>query len=332
MSKDKSLELKGIALIMMLWCHFFITGDQYELYYLCKWGDFNLFGFLSRACTPVVLFVILSGYGLYCVYEKGDRHRYSRILKLFIHYWVITLIFITIAHFFTDIEKYPGNIKNIILNLTAFKTTWNRECWFLFPYSILALCYPLIFKFMKNNELLVSVISLIMFFVSGFLISRFGKGGSISNPFINNIVQTGFMLLPLIIGAFSSKYNIFTKLKNNFQSKTNKWIFLLLIILLIIIKCFISSSVFNPIYGFLFISLYLLICSNNKFIILRFIGKHSMNIWMIHTWLMVYIFSDYFYSLKEPVLILSAVLIIGLLISMLINLFIEQLLSALNKQ
>ena len=319
MSKDKSLELKGIALIMMLWCHFFISGNQYELYYLCKWGDFNLFGFLSRACTPVVIFVILSGYGLYCVYEKGDRHRYSRILKLFIHYWVITLIFITIAHFLTDKEKYPGNIVDIILNLTAFKTTWNHECWFLFPYSILALCYPLIFKIMKNNELLLCVISLFLFLISGFLISRLGKGGSISNPFINNIVQTGFMFFPFMIGAFSSKYNIFTKLKNKFQPNTHKWIFLLLIILLIIIKCFISSAVFYPFYGFLFISLYYLIYSKNKFLFLRFIGKHSMNIWMIHTWLMVYIFPDYFYFFKNPLLILCFVLIACIITSMIIN-------------
>lgn len=175
------------------------------------------------------------------------------------------------------------------------------------------------------------MISLFLFLISGFLISRLGNGGSISNPFINNIVQTGFMFLPFMIGALSSKYNIFTKLKNKFQSNTNKWIFLLLLILLIIIKCFIISSFFAPIYGFLFISLYYLNYSNNKFLFLRFIGKHSMNIWMIHTWLMVYIFPDYFYFLKEPMLILSAVLIIGLLISMLINLFIEQLLSILNK-
>lgn len=304
---------------MMLWCHFYITGNQYELYYLCNWGDFNLFRFLGGACTPVVFFVILSGYGLYYVFEKGDKHRYSRILKLFIHYWVITLIFMTIAHFLSDKEKYPGNIIDIILNLTAFKTTWNHECWFLFPYSILAICYPLIFKIMKKNELLLSVISLFLFLISGFLISRLGNGGSISNPFINNLVQTGFMLLPFMIGALSSKYNIFTKLKNKFQTKTNKWIFLLLIILLIIVKYYISSSVFFPIYGFLFISLYLLINYNNQFIFLRFIGKHSMNIWMIHTWLMVYIFSDFFYSLKNPILILFFVLIACIIVSMIIN-------------
>ena len=327
MSKDKSLELKGIALIMMLWCHFYITGNQYELYYLCNWKEFNLFRFLGGACTPVVIFVTLSGYGLYYVFERGDKHRYSRILKLFIHYWVITLIFMTIAHFLSDKEKYPGNIIDIILNLTAFKTTWNRECWFLFPYSILALSYPLIFKFMRNNELLLSVISLFLFLISGFIISRFGNGGSISNPFINNIVQIGFMFLPFMIGALSSKYNIFTKLTNKIRSLTDKWIFLLLFILLVIIKCYISSSVFTPIYGFLFISLYLLIYLNSKFLILRFIGEHSMNIWMIHTWLMVYIFPDYFYVFKNPILILFFVLIACIIVSMIINIITNSLLT-----
>ena len=147
------------------------------------------------------------------------------------------------------------------------------------------------------------------------------------NPFINNIVQIGFMFLPFMIGALSSKYNIFTKLTNNIRSLTDKWIFLLLIILLVIIKCYISSSVFTPIYGFLFISLYLLIYLNSKFLILRFIGEHSMNIWMIHTWLMVYIFPDYFYVFKNPILILFFVLIACIIVSMIINIITNSLLT-----
>ena len=154
MSKEESLEIKGIALIMMLWCHFYMTGAQYELFYIFKFGSFKLFSFLNNACTPVVFFVFLSGYGLYCVYEKGDQHRYSRILNLYIHYWVITIIFTTIAHNLADKEKYPGDIRDVFLNLSAFKTTWNCECWFLFPYSFLALCYPFIFKILKKHELL----------------------------------------------------------------------------------------------------------------------------------------------------------------------------------
>ena len=323
MNKDESLEIKGIALIMMLWCHFYISGNQYDLFYLFEFGNFILFKFLNNACTPVVFFVFLSGYGLYCVYRKGDQHRYSRILKLYIHYWVITIIFVTIAHFFTDKEKYPGNIVDIILNLTAFKTTWNRECWFLFPYSILALSNPLIFRFLKNNELISGVISLILFFISGFLISRFGKGGSISNPFFNNTVQVGFMLFPFMLGALSSKHDFFNKLKKGFSSKRISFISSLFIVFIIIAKCFVYSAVINPLYAFTFITFYLLTkksCVNQFF---KYTGKHSMNIWMTHTWLMVYIFSDFFYSLKNPVLILAIVLIFCFIISNFINLLIK---------
>ena len=319
MKKEQSLEIKGIALIMMLWCHFYISGSHYELSYLCEWSDFKLFKFLVGACSPVVFFVILSGYGLYCVYEKGDKHRYSRIFKLLCHYWVITLIFVTLAHFLANKDKYPGNFIDIILNITAFKTTWNHECWFLFPYSILALCYPFLFDFIKKHELLGIGLALFLYFFSGFLISRFGGGGSISNPFINNIVQVVFMLFPFLVGAISSKHKIFSKIKKKYSSRIAKNISFFFLLLLIIIKCFISSSVFTPVYGFLFICLYLLINTDGTNFILGFIGKHSMNIWMIHTWLMVYIFPDYFYVFKNPLLILFSVLFACIIISMIIN-------------
>lgn len=331
MNKEESLEIKGIALIMMLWCHFYLKGNQYDLYYLFEFKNFNLFKFLNNACTPVVFFVFLSGYGLYYVYEKGDQHRYSRILKLFIHYWVITIIFTIIAHFLANKEKYPGDFIDIIFNLTAFKTTWNHECWFLFPYSILALSYPNIFNFIKKHDILGGGISLSLFFTSGYIISKYGTGGSLSNPLLNNTAQLSFMLFPFVLGALSAHYDFFRNLRKKYSQKRIRLFSSIFFFLIVIIKCFISSAVVNPIYAFIFITLYLLTERSWISPLFKFVGKHSMNLWMIHTWLMVYIFSDFFYSLKNPILILATVLIIGILISMIINLFIGQLFSSLNK-
>jgi len=163
-----------------------------------------------------------------------------------------------------------------------------------------------------------------MFLCSGFLISRFGTGGKISNSFINNSVQIGFMLFPFIGGALSSKHDIFKKMKK-IPSKYSGHISLLLIIFIIIIKCFIHTAAINPIYAFSFITLYLFINKSWISSVLKYIGKHSMNIWMTHTWLMVYIFSDFFYSFKNPILILTMVLIVCLIISNLTNVLIKNL-------
>ena len=139
------------------------------------------------------------------------------------------------------------------------------------------------------------------------------------------------MLFPFVLGALSAHYDFFRNLRKKYSQKRIRLFSSIFFILIVIIKCFISSAVVNPIYAFIFITLYLLTERSWISPLFKFVGKHSMNLWMIHTWLMVYIFSDFFYSLKNPILILATVLIIGILISMIINLFIGQLFSSLNK-
>lgn len=50
-----------------------------------------------------------------------------------------------------------------------------------------------------------------------------------------------------------------------------------------------------------------------------FLGKHSMNIFMIHTFIFYYFFHDQLYSLKNPILIYSVLLLCSMLISMIIE-------------
>ena len=64
-SRTETDILKGVAIIMMLWLHLFSKGSEVGNY-----TDFNLANgqplayFLTRLCTPVSFFLILSGYGL----------------------------------------------------------------------------------------------------------------------------------------------------------------------------------------------------------------------------------------------------------------------------
>ena len=68
-SRTETNILKGIAIIMMLWLHLFSKGNE-----IGNYTDFNLANeqplayFLTRLCTPVSFFLILSGYGLASTY------------------------------------------------------------------------------------------------------------------------------------------------------------------------------------------------------------------------------------------------------------------------
>lgn len=73
MSKDVSLSLKGVAILLMLYYHLFYDVGLCELtnanLYICGL-PFNYL--LARLTHPVEMFVILSGYGLYYVIKRGN--------------------------------------------------------------------------------------------------------------------------------------------------------------------------------------------------------------------------------------------------------------------
>jgi uncharacterized membrane protein len=69
MSKEQTSIFKGIAILMMLWLHLFnspnIVDSCVPLLFI---GNVPLVHLLTRICSPVDIFIILSGYGLHYVY------------------------------------------------------------------------------------------------------------------------------------------------------------------------------------------------------------------------------------------------------------------------
>jgi len=54
--------------------------------------------------------------------------------------------------------------------------------------------------------------------------------------------------------------------------------------------------------------------------LLEFLGKHSTNIWLIHTFFCYYLFKDFIYSFKYPALIFIVLLLCSLAASYIVNL------------
>ncbi len=90
MIRKETQMIKGIAILMMLFLHLFNRMHNVELCH--PWiliGGEPLVYILRQAFNPVSFFLIVGGYGLYKAYEKGDRNRYSRGVRLFVHYWIM---------------------------------------------------------------------------------------------------------------------------------------------------------------------------------------------------------------------------------------------------
>ncbi len=88
-SKDRSILIKGIVIIMMVFLHLFNKSKTDLCTNLLYIGDEPFAKWLSYACNPVWFFVLLSGYGLAYTYEKGNLQfikQLKRIFKLYMHF------------------------------------------------------------------------------------------------------------------------------------------------------------------------------------------------------------------------------------------------------
>lgn len=209
LTRDKSICIKGIAVIFMLFLHLFCYTQNTEL---CKnfiyINGIPLVQILTRATYPVTFFLILGGYGLYLLYEKGDMRRGTRIFKLYIHFWIIMTLFLVIGHYINP-ESYPGSWSKFLCNVTTYETTYNTEMWFLLPYSILSFTSRWWFKVI-NKFSWISVISFTFFLylVTSYGISRH-SGFFYSHYMLYNLWLVLQMSFSFCLGAVAAKYNYF---------------------------------------------------------------------------------------------------------------------------
>ncbi len=309
--------LKGIAILMMLFLHLFNNPSLDNLYTHLYVDGHSLANFLSRACNPVHFFLILGGYGLYSVWlEKNDKNRYKRIEKLFIHYWITLLVFVPITIIFVN-RAFIDGILNFIVNVTALDCTWNSAAWFLLPYAILSLSYPIFFKIMKYKGLVLLWASLFAHLTASYMMLKYPQIAYHQHliSLFNNVLYLSFSFL---LGAWVRKSNLVTSIS---KIKIPNWSVCLFLLILIIIRCIINSISVDPIYSLFFILLFL------KIKVPQLIGKtlhwfgiHSLNIWLIHIWICMIILKDFIYQLQYPILIFAATLTISSILSILFSL------------
>lgn len=323
MNREQSQMMKGVAILLMIFLHLFNNMVNVELCHNLIYIDgVPLAYVLSRATNPVAFFLILGGYGLYEVNLRGDKNRWGRLIKLMLHYWFILIVFISIGHFmYPDI--YPGSVLAIIENVSTYETTYNAEMWFLLPYMILSSLAPVIFKIInKFRALTIVVITLLIHLTTSFLISRYGTSFFFHNYWAYNPLLVFHLLFNFCLGAIAARTRFFASIHTYIHTHTYirryvKIIPWIGILILVYINCVFAYNFF---YAFGIITC-LVFAPMPKVIknILRGLGDNSMNMWMVHTWFCYYLFHNFIYSFKYPLLIFLILVIISYVSSLIIN-------------
>ena len=216
LTKNQIKMTKGIAILFMLLLHLFCTKSYEGLYepliFICNIPLAYYLALFGDCCVAIYCFC--SGYGLQ-ISHKNNKENYfknnlMRILKLYINFWIILLIFVVIlGPIMGQGESYPGTLKKFILTFTALDPSYNGAWWFFTTYIILALLSSIINKIViKYNNIAIIAISFIFYVVA--YIQRI-KGvivfdNEVLNWFIRQIALFGTSQLPFIIGVvFSHK-------------------------------------------------------------------------------------------------------------------------------
>ena len=323
-TKEHTMQMKGIAIIILLFHHCFLNAQRwatvpYEKLATTKgWGYYPIsfapfsshtiqyLASFSKIC--VAMFVFMTGYGMWVSYEsqkkKTTMSNYikKRMVTLMTGFLIIfaatEILAIPTGRF---IEVYGHGFRSVVymiidalglaklLGTPLFCLTW----WYMSLAIVLIMIFPFVHSIMEKYQWVVVVASIIVPRACGF--------GQSTDLFR--------YLLAYTLGMYFAQHDLLARIKEKFmeQNVAGKLLSLIvsLIGLAVIIKCRQNAWIGWKYLDFWdgFAAMYVIVNSyiyilNGKWIVkgLGFLGKHSMNIFLIHSFYRDVFFHKFTYS------------------------------------
>ena len=323
-TKEHTMQMKGIAIIILLFHHCFLNAQRwatvpYEKLATTKgWGYYPIsfapfsshtiqyLASFSKIC--VAMFVFMTGYGMWVSYESQKKKttmsnyikkRMVTLMTGFLIIFVVTeILAIPTGRF---IEVYGHDFRSVVymiidalglaklLGTPLFCLTW----WYMSLAIVLIMIFPFVHSIMEKYQWIVVVASIIVPRACGF--------GQSTDLFR--------YLLAYTLGMYFAQHDLLARIKEKFmeQNMAGKLLSLIvsLIGLAVIIKCRQNAWIGWKYLDFWdgFAAMYVIVLSyiyilNGKWIVkgLGFLGKHSMNIFLIHSFYRDVFFHKFTYS------------------------------------
>lgn len=343
-TKEDTLAAKGVAIVLMLCHHLFYATEQYVNYlmYYTVMDEFNItvrIAIYAKMCVP--MFIVLSAYGLTLSYEnwiakKRSKESFAldRYVSLLSGFWVIFALGLVAGLLLErDLPSIYGQgagawlfglldglgLANLLGTPTA-NVTW----WYMSFAAMQIVALPLIYRLVKG----MGGLSPLLIFV---LISMGVLG-----------YMPGLMSFS-VLGVYLATANGFARVKAirlvkpPFWNKCLKFLLYILAFAVIVtageslpetmeVEGIRRATNFRYLAcGFFGVTLILFLY---EFVFplrpmrwtLAFLGKHSANIFMMHTFFYFYFFPDFYYEWEEPEFILALLLVTTLAASVVIEL------------
>ena len=357
LSKNDSLALKGLAVLLLVFHHCYRTSAKFAAYepvfQPLNANQVIQLGLYAKICVSIFAFV--SGYGLLYSYNRdhlksekstSDWVR-QRLFSTLSGYWIIAILsYILFACLGllrlskwgdTPFQQFGGILTDIlgVSNLLGVKSL-NGAWWYISAAIVFILFLPVLACSMKNLGWATSV--LIIFVLPR--VFGFGfTGGTSSYPFLMAFVLGMSCCHSDIIGRIR-------RLKIVENRRLNEGIKFFMILMLVLFGVWSEGKVDKKIfweYSFAIIPFFVIVffvvyIQRIRVIsdLFSFLGKHSMNIWLTHSFVRDYLPGIVWkikYFLVPPVVILLISLIISMLLEYLKRITgWNTLMNKLNKQ
>lgn len=335
-SKRSTNIVKGMAVLILCWHHLFWHNVSVPVD-LKTASIMDVLVPVTKVC--VALFTMLSGYGIYISFQKSNcsykKFTFLHLKKLLINYWWIYIPVFILSFWFhregTPIEIYgmgSNGIKNFLLDFLGLRAiiyskTLNNTWWYMEAAFCFYLCFPLLYKALKKVPVLLLSFSVLPVLLAS--VHIFWTG------FITTDREL-FYLFPFVVGmelARRGSLNLLVK-----KAEEHKWEFLGYSLLGFVCICVIRTQVSMIVDTFYACSIILIGIGigvfDNLFVkSLEFFGKHSMNIFLIHS--MVYYYFDITKRLLDGINILFIKYLVLLFICLLCSYAVEYIKKCVHR-
>jgi hypothetical protein len=307
--KQDTDYLKGIAILLMFAHHLFAFPERIlpPASYIPLIQGYHieeLFGSFGKICVAVFLF--LSGYG-FAINGKTSLKYYSeKVLRFFQIYWFYFALFIPIGFFFfphvtffySTTPRFDHRPSLVILNALALTFSYNGEWWFVQPYLLLVISFPLTMKLAKKPVLLI--LASIAMFETATQMMRHG----FDTPYISAV----WLLLwqvPFMTGVLFALYRkqigkafIFSRGKTGMIPVAVSLVFIPVIWHFYAIPGLMAATPF-----FLYLCLVLRRIAGEREMVLSFLGSLSFPMWLTHSFFCYYYWQKIVYYPRFSILV-----------------------------
>ena len=340
-----SMLVKGVAIVLLMF-HHCISMNQVEKHTM-NFFPFESYHWPVMVCDSfklcVGMFVFITGYGLYKSFSKIDLKNRAvfnwtgtRLFKTLSGFWIVYILVFVVTYlvdkrpltiYVTGPTKMEGSWIYAIIDFLGLAKiadtpsligTW----WYMSAVVIMIIFFPLLYAMGEKFSYFITAFAMIL------LPRIIGQGF----PGTKNVFS---FVLVFIFGMVFAKHDLFAKLDKFTLFKKSKllsdivlfFVYMLAFFMIVYLTDKIGRKYlweFNysiaPLIVILFCNRYLKrIPVLNRG--LMYIGNHSLNIFLIHTFIRYEYLNDFTYSFKYALLIPFVLLAISFTLSVVVELF-----------